>query len=333
MRYLLSKSRLVLVVIVSVIQGCSPPPSELKPIQQHRFIDDGLVVSSDVSHDGSMSVIVTDALVISVWDNRTQISVATWDANLLGVTPLFVDISEDKKQLLVAGENQVVLLDVLQNNEVGRWPIRGIASAQKITAVSYFQTLNTFVLGMNDGAVIVADLNAGVFKKALPHTSTVTHFALDETTQYLLSAGHDGRVNKLLREDLSVVATLTFDHRISALVVDERTNKAFISDTLDSQVIIDVYSFNQLSSLMYSQRWQWFKDAQFVKNGRFLITSSPKTGLFMWDASQGQQVGFWDAKVYTLGSQVVAMAINDDNQLVTLTSDAVLELWEYDSLL
>ncbi len=323
---------LFIALAVLAVVACSSPESELTAIKQHRLTED-LVVASDLSHDGTLSVVVTDSLSISVWNNNTQARLAHWDANHLNIAPLFVDISLDKKQLLVAGENQVALLDIKRNREIGRWPIRGVVSAQKITAASYFQEINAFVLGMNDGAVIVADLIAGVFKKATVHTSSVTHIVLDESKQHLLSAGHDGLVNKLLREDLTVVSKREFDHRISSLVIDERTNKAFISDTLDSQVVIDVHSFKQISALSYSQRWQWFRGAQFVKNGRFLITSSPKTGIFMWSVDTGEQVAFWDANVYSLASQVVSMAINDDDQLVTLTNDSVIELWQYNYVL
>jgi WD40 repeat protein len=322
----------VFVFVVFVVTGCSSPESDLTATKQHRF-DDELVLASDLSFDGSMSVIVTDLLSVSVWNNNTLSKVAEWDANQLGITPLFVDISLDKKQLFVAGENQVALFDVDLNSEIGRWPIRGVVSDYKITAASYFQEIDTFVLGMNDGAVVIADLVAGIFKKAPLHTSSVTHFALDKSQQYVLSAGHDGLVNKALREDLSIVSRREFEHRISALVVDERTNKVFISDTLDEQVVIDAHSFQEISSLTYSQRWQWFKGAQFVENGRFLITSSPKTGLFMWEVSTGKQVAFWDAQVYSLASQVLSVALNGDNQLVTLTNDSVVETWQYNQLL
>lgn len=327
-RFIFKNHRLVFMWLFILMTSCSSPESELTAIKQHRLIEE-FVIAADLSHDGALSVIVTDSLSIHVWDNNTLESIATWDANLLDVAPLFVDISADKKQLLVSGENQVVLLDIKQNSEIGRWPIRGVVSDYKITAARYFQEIGMFALGMNDGAVVIADLNAGVFKKAAIHASTVTHLTLDESEQYLLSGGHDGLVAKLLRDDLSVINTQEFDHRISSLVVDERTNKAFISDTLDSQVVIDIYTFNELSSLSYSKRWRWFKDALFVKNGQFLITSSPKTGVFMWDANKGKQVAFWDAKVYSLASQVMAMAINNDGQLITLTNDAVIETWQY----
>ena len=317
---------------ISCMLGCTPATSELNAVKRHQLTG-ASIISSDLSRDGALSALVTDTLLVQIWNIKTLTQIAEWDANRLGLTPLFLDISGDKSELLLTDENQILLLDINSNTEIGRWPLKGLIQGQKITAASYFKEINAFAVGMNDGTIFLADLLAGVFKKAVRHNSSVTHFALDSSQQYILSAGHDGTVNKLSRDDLSVIHTLTFEHRVSSLVVDDRTNRLFVSDVLDNQTIFDGNTFNVISELRYSQRWRWFRDAKFIKHGQFLITASPKTAIFLWDVESGEQLAFWDAEVHSLASQVVGMAINSDNQLVTSTNDAVIEQWQYQHLL
>ena len=308
--------------------GCSSPESDIRSTGQYRFTEE-FVVTADLSDDGTKSVIVTDFPHISVWDNHSHALIARWNVDLLGVIPLFVSISYDNRQLLVAGETQVVLLDIERNAEVGRWPIASLVDDKKVTSAGYFMRGQLFALGLNDGSVIVADINDGVFKKAYLHESNVTHLVVDEFGQYLYTAAHDGAVNKVSLADLEVVQTRQFEHRLSSLNLDNDSGRLFISDTLDEQVVVDSQSLETVGTLDYFERWRWFREALFVENSRFLITASSKTGMSLWNIETGEQVGFWDAKVYSFASHVSKMTINKDNQLVTLTNDAVVEFWDY----
>ena len=109
--------------------------------------------------------------------------------------------------------------------------------------------------------------------------------------------------------------------------IHEASRKVFVSDALKTQIIWDLANEKIVSKLDYFRGARTFRESLFVDNGRKLITASSKQILSLWDVRTGIEISSWNISSSTSSTNVVAMANGHNGQLYTLSSDAILEIW------
>ena len=52
----------------------------------------------------------------------------------------------------------------------------------------------------------------------------------------------------------------------------------------------------------------------------------------LWNANSGEEIASWEIKRYSSEATTHAMKLNEDGDVVTLSSDGVLQSWDYRAL-
>ncbi|NQZ07169.1 MAG: hypothetical protein HRT35_08405 [Algicola sp.] len=98
---------------------------------------------------------------------------------------------------------------------------------------------------------------------------------------------------------------------------------------MGDQYVWDLAKQQRVTELDYFERWRWFCEAVFVRGDR-VITSSPKREITLWDINTGQALKLSQIKGLSMGSTTYSMALDASKErLVTLSSDAILQIWQY----
>ncbi|MCP4525294.1 MAG: WD40 repeat domain-containing protein, partial [Aestuariibacter sp.] len=138
---------------------------------------------------------------------------------------------------------------------------------------------------------------------------------------------NDGLVVRWDKQHKAPEQTLTVPHRVTSLEVGP-DDKVFVSDALETQIIWQSQRNEIISELTYWDRFQWFRVARFAPINQWIITSSPKTELYIWHLANGEPAAQWRAEVQGVGSAILDMRFTNPATLRTITSDGVLQDWD-----
>ena len=87
-----------------------------------------------------------------------------------------------------------------------------------------------------------------------------------------------------------------------------------------------------MSELQFMERFRFFRKGLFLENGDYLMTTSPKSVVTLWHAISGEEIASWEIKRYSSEATTHAITLNEDGDVVTLSSDGVLQSWDYRAL-
>ncbi len=290
-----------------------------------------LVLQGKLSKDGKSSYLLSKGPVFSQWQNQSQEPVLQINAqNLLPNTRRFT-LSQDEKRLLTADARTVLLWQLPEAAVLGSLDLTSHLGDASITSMLFISN-NYFVIGASDGTLLFADINNNLFRRNGSHDGEVVHLQLTQNKDYLLSGGNDGQVIMTDLGTLLVRSKFELPFRITSLQLSANNQWVFVSDALNQNFIWDPWRNKKILELDYWQQYKWFRHSRFIAGNRYLLTTSPKTELSLWDMQTGKETAMWQAESQGFGSTVNDLVVLD-NQLLTLSSDAVLQWWDLAPLL
>ncbi|WP_251139885.1 hypothetical protein [Alteromonas sp. ALT199] len=62
------------------------------------------------------------------------------------------------------------------------------------------------------------------------------------------------------------------------------------------------------------------------------LTTSPTSVVTLWNANSGEEIASWEIKRYSSDTTILFITLNEDVDVVTLSSDGVLQSWDYRAL-
>jgi WD40 repeat protein len=321
-----SKKLLLVVIIFNcLIIGCEKPV-KLIASDHHQFTQNA-VIDADISDDGKYSLLLEVSNRVSLWDNTTYSLINVWEASEFVQQQYKAVLSIDNQWISVSGKNFITLLSVKGTYGKLSWKVNGFSGDAQISHVILNSNGNKVVIGLTEGSVIIADINNEIRSQFNLHEGPVTQLKFSDNEQQLVSASLDGQVNKwnILTGETTWQVKQPF--RITSLAFDDLSQRLFISDALNNQRFFSLNKKIALSSLNYFERNRYFREAMFLDGSSKLLTSSSKYQISLWDVVSGNELSQGEIRSRNFGSTVLDFSLNENNDILTLSSDGILELW------
>jgi WD40 repeat protein len=318
--------KILLFFLVSITLACEPTSSIDQAIFSHQYGERPLM-DAHLSEDASQAITLSIDGVLSIWDNQTHSIIREWHSFDIKENLYLAVLSRNKQLAAVAGKTQISILDVGSGKTLISWRPQGFDKDASITVIALGNSEKNVWLGLSDGTIISVDLKSNKQSMFAHHKGPIADIRLTEDQQHILSSSTDGSVVYWNASDGKILNEREQNYRITSLSIHEASRKVFVSDALKTQIIWDLANEKIVSKLDYFRGARTFRESLFVDNGRKLITASSKQILSLWDVRTGIEISSWNISSSTSSTNVVAMANGHNGQLYTLSSDAILEIW------
>ncbi|MCG7541002.1 hypothetical protein [Pseudoalteromonas sp. OF7H-1] len=313
-----------MIVALLILTGCSKRQT-LEPTEQIQLTQ--LPVSlAQLSSDAALTLLLIDDHLLQVWDNQSQQLIKQVEGSKYQLTFRDALIAPSKRSILSISDSQLNIWQ-LHSNEVVSYPLPEFDSFIRVTKAQWSSDEQFIALGYNDGSVLLLSLDERIITRINLHESSITHLMFNRSLTSLYSASLDGHAKRLELTSKEVTVDYELPHRITSLALSQNEHWLFVSDALQDQKFIDTRTGQAVLSLSYPQRFKFFRSAQFVADDKFLLTTSSKEYISLWELTSGKEIVSWPITQLNLGSTVYDVHISDSNVLTTISSDGVLEKW------
>lgn len=317
-------------ILTTLFVGCTKDLPTISATHATQLTQ-AVVLQARLSNDNQQAFLLTRGPVFTQWDIATTRPIKSITAEQLAPDTQRFAVSDDESRLLTSSRRGLFLW-LMDNTELlGSMDFRQQLGDAKITSMAFI-TKSLLVTGNSDGSLIFADLTNKVFRQSHAHSNEVTLLLVGRHKNTLYSAGNDGKV---VVTDLQLYETknqYSTPFRITSLVSNQDNSLLFISDALDQQAFWRPLQNKVISRLDYWQQYRFFRKGLFIENDQRLLTTSPKTSISLWDTQTGEELAVFQATAKSKGSTIMAMQQVRKQQIITLTSDAVIETWDLTGL-
>ncbi|MEJ6472985.1 hypothetical protein [Pseudoalteromonas piscicida] len=319
-----------MIIALLILCGCSKKQT-LAPIAQIQLTQ--LPVNlARLSSDAALTLLLIDDHLIQVWDNQSQQLVKQIKGREHQLTFREASIAPSKRSILSVSDSQLNIWQ-LYSNEVLNYPLPKFEPYIKITRAAWSSDEHLIILGYNDGSAVLLNLEEKTFRRIKLHESSITHLIFNRALSAVYSASLDGHVKQLDLRSGKITLDHELPHRITSLALSQSEHWLFVSDALQNQQLIDTSTGESVLALSYPQRFKFFRGAQFLVDDQFLLTTSSKAYVSIWELTSGKEVISWPIAQQSLGSTVYDLNLSNSNVLTTISSDGVLEKWSLTSIL
>jgi WD40 repeat protein len=316
-----------LLVIIPLLLACNNELKEIKAKSFHKFVEVG-VVDADLSEDGQLSALLDINQNVSIFNNTNKQKVIEYPSSHFKELQYHIILSGDKSIIASAGKKYITLFSVKTGEVIAAWQVKGFSEDIQITKILLNYSGDSVYIGLNEGSIENVDLKYNKRSLHKIHNSSVTKLVLHKNGQSIFSAANDGNVVQWHAYTGEVIFSTELSQRITSFAHDSFNEKVFISDALKSQKIINLSSGESDTSLEYSERFRFFRQAIFLSNGNKLFTASSKFQLSLWNAQTGEEIGFGNVRSYNFGSMILDFAVTKHEDVYSISSDGVLEVWD-----
>ena len=312
--------------------GCTDNLKEIKASAFHKFSEVG-VVDAVLSQDGQLTALLDINQNVSIWNNTNKQKVIEYPSAHFKELQYHLVLSGDKAVVASAGKKYITLFSVKTGKVLTAWQAKGFDDDIQITKISLNYSGDSVYIGLNEGSIVNVDLKYNKRSLHKIHNSSVTKLVMHKNGQSIFSAANDGTIVQWHAYTGEVIAETALTQRITSFAHDSFNERIFISDALKDQKIINLSSVDANTSLEYSERFRFFRQAIFLADGSKLLTASSKFQLSLWDVQTGKEIGFGNVRSYNFGSMILDFAVAHNKGVYSITSDGVLEVWDNTDLL
>lgn len=320
---------LLLILLFPLLISCQSEETHLFATKKWR-ISEGLIVDGKLSENGEFTSLLLANNSLELWNNRVQQKVSAWQSDQLVPNTILMDLSDSAEFILSANDNSIQVWHTESKEPLGMVDFSTHLGDAKITQVQFWISPNRFLIGTSGGDVIFADSLNNAYRVNRQHNSDVVKLELSKDKQSLFSGGNDGLVVKWDVANYRPLTTKTLPFRIVSLAVGG-DSQVFISDALKEHVLWDSSQDSVIGRIKHWKRFQWFRHAIVASEQPWIITSSPKTYMYLWSSIDMKMLGSWEVEAQSLGSSVEDMKLMGQETLRTLSTDAVLQDWDLSS--
>ena len=320
----------IIALLASCLLACEPSNSKQQAISRFQYSERPMV-DATLSADGSRALMLSIDGLLSLWDNQSHTLIRVWRDFDLNENVYYAALSRNKQLAAVAGKTHISILNVSSGETLLSWQAKGFDKDATITVLKLGHTDKDVWIGMSDGSIISVDLQNNQQSIFAHHQGPVADINISDNQQHILSSSTDGSVVYWNAANGDMINEREQNYRITSLAIHGASQRVFLSDALKSQLVWSLREQNIISQLSYFRGARTFRESLFVDDGRKLITASSKQKITLWDVKSGEELTQWHTSALSLSSSVFAMAIGHGNQLHTLTSDGVLEVWDIDT--
>jgi len=321
-------------IICLLSTGCSDPRATLTGQVIKRY-SDVPVIDADLSINGDISAIMDINQKLAIWNNETQQLVNAWSAKHFNQVQYHVVLSGDNQVVATAGKNWLSLFSTSTGEKLASWQVSGFDPEATISQLLLDDSGNKIFIGLTEGSVVVVDLAKSQRSQFQLHDGVINKLLLADRGEAVLSGSFDGMVSFWQIDTGESLWQKQQKFRVTGLALDGLKQQVFISDALNSQQILN-FSLDQEASqsssqtpvqLDYLQRFRTFRAAIFLSDGRRLVTASSKYQIYLWDVKSGQELAQGNIRSFSMGSTVLDFARDHQGNVISLSSDGVLQRW------
>ncbi|GEK11813.1 WD40 repeat domain-containing protein [Pseudoalteromonas peptidolytica] len=314
----------ICMIALLILTGCSKKQA-IEPITQVQLTQLPVNLAT-LSHDAALTLLLIDDHLLQVWDNQSQQLMKQIEGSKYQLTFRDALIAPSKRSIVSISDTQLNIWQ-LHTNEIVSYSLPEFDSSIRITKAQWSSDEQLIALGYNDGSVLLLSLDKQTITKIHLHESSVTHLIFNRSLTSLYSASLDGHAKRLELQSKEITIDYALPHRITSLALSQNENRLFVSDALQAQELIDTRSGEPVLSLSYPQRFKFFRGAQFLASDEFLLTTSSKAYISLWELVSGTEIISWPIAQRSAGSTVYDFHLSDSNVLTTISSDGMLEKW------
>jgi WD40 repeat protein len=312
-------------LVTLLLFGCAEPKL-LTPSERFEFSDQ-LLLSGQLSEDGHWVLLLTESADLSLYDIRSASQVLSLDSTILPRTVRAVLLNKSQGIILVAGNNVVQIWEITRAKLREQFEISGFDELARVSALGISESGRTVAVGMTDGAVNIIHFSEKKAHRTVLHSSNIAYVNFINNDQSIVSASHDGYLKVTEVVTGNEIYSVSFPSRVSAVALNHDETRLFVSDSLKTQVIMDLENGEILTQFDYLSRFKWFRHALFITAAPYLLTSSAKSKLSLWHMDSGKEMSRWDIEAHSMGSTVLDMVELNNSNVMTLSSEGVIEVW------
>ena len=317
--------------LVILLSGCAKKLPTLTALSTKQLTQE-LVLQAQLSKSNAHAYVLTEGPQFNRWDIASGEVIQSIGRELLPQNTRSFVISENESQFVTSDGKSLSLWELDSFRIIGSLDFRQQLGDASIYSVVFIDD-SVLAVGNSDGSIIFADLVNSVFRKRYAHSNEVVRLSVGHQKKYLYSAGNDGKVITTDLQELLTKNEYKTPFRVTSMISNSDDSLIFISDALDQQVIWQPWQNRVVARLDYWQQYRFFRRGMFIADDTLLLTTSPKTGISVWNTTTGKEVANWTAVSQSLGSTVMDIQELSGSQIMTITSDSVIETWDLSALL
>ncbi|MCL1037144.1 hypothetical protein L2750_08255 [Shewanella submarina] len=316
--------KLVLLLLsFNLLQACQPKPEEVVELTQEPLYAASLTRNAD----GVLLSMATSGLVY--WDITSQSPKYQWRHGDDSSNIIATSVSANSQFAVSLSRDSVALWSIADGQSRGWWSLP--ASGQSVAVADN----GALLVGLTDGSVLSLAANQDKLIKYLGHTEKVNSVAISANGSLALSGGNDDMVHLWNPSSGQPEQSWQLNSRVVKVALSDDGLLAFASDSTNDARIWDAVDGELKSKLNIKVRQKTFSDARFVKANRALLTGTPAREVILWRTDSGKKLGNWQVAVTKKGqinsAVVYSVAIKGINQVVSVSSNGLLEAWDMTS--
>ncbi|QFU21500.1 hypothetical protein FM038_004625 [Shewanella eurypsychrophilus] len=306
-----------------IFTACQPQPLNTQTLITEPSYD------ASLSQQGNLALVSTANSGIQLWDLQAQEQKYTWLHGGSDNTAFDVALSPNQDFAASLSRNSVALWSVVNGASLGWW---SLPSTGQSVAVSNFGSL---LIGLTDGSVMSlmpsVSTQSPSLIKFLGHTEKVNSVSLSADGRIALTGSNDKQAILWKAISGQPIHTWQFDNRVIKVNLNNSGSLSFIGDSTNIAKVMDNKVGSTLSQLNIHRRKMNFSTARFSNHDTLLLTGTPAREVRVWDIKTGQSLANWQVQrtkhAQTKGAVVYSVANKDANQILTISSNGLVETW------
>lgn len=317
--------QMLVIVIVSACGDNNPTP--LSHFQHARNGE----INSHLSQHGQWLISLNASGQALLWNLPTRALTYLWRQSSEPDSPLILaDISFHNKYAVTASQTEFALWNVHSGKNLGYWQVKDT----KIRDIALSPTAERLAVALNDGRVLLKDINKNSHLYLEHHSSTVNRISFSPNGQFLLSAGQDHRLVVYHMEQRKKVVSLTLTSPIQ--FAQFLSPSEFVAASKE-QIMHYQITNNQLVPLVLETHSEalFFTDIRQSNDKKWIAASAANRKVLLWRSKDGKLIQSWSVgaknKRYFDGATVNSLAFTQQNKqqvLVTSSTTGATEYWQ-----
>lgn len=316
-----------ILVVSTLLNGCFFSPH---PVQKWEVDPKGTTAFA-LSRDGRFALSYSTEKQLILWDlkeNHLLSRLGPLDPQ--NSTVSLIKISDNDRYAITASQTNFAVWDLAWSQAKGLWSI----PEALIRDIDISNDGQQVLLGLSNGKAIYVELVSGRRLEFLAHREKVNSVALSPNGRYALTGGNDHMTYLWDTHSGQILTQLKHDQRVVKVALQRDGKYAFSADGGNTAYIWDLHSNTERAHLHSFARQMIFSSARFSDDGKWLLTGTPSSQLYVWDTSTGKKIEGFEVEstknTRPPRAVVYDAAFDDKQRIISASSAGIAEAWIMD---